>query len=105
MTGARKVPDLGLSITRARVLADFLDEFGQLLIEHRPLMYGFYAYGASVGLLVTGDTRRAREFARGAARYQPRPKYLLFYLFSLIPFSPTLARLSFSAKKMLYTFI
>src|SRR3989344_1283482 len=104
MTTARKVPDLELSITRARILAGFLDEFGALLIKHRPLMYGFYAYGASVGLLLAGETQRARKFARGAARQQPRPKYILFYLFSLIPFSPVLARWGFFVKKVLYSF-
>lgn len=102
MTKARKAPDLGLSITRARVLADFLDEFGRLLIANRPLMYGFYAYGASVGLLLAGDTRRARTFAREAAQQQPRPKYVVWSLFSHLPFSPTLARLGFSIKKVLY---
>ncbi|MEK7509182.1 MAG: glycosyltransferase family 2 protein [Patescibacteria group bacterium] len=104
MTKARKVPDIGLSIVRARVLADFLDEFGQLLIEHRPLMYGFYAYGASVGLLLAGETKRAREFARGAARQQPRLKYIFWSLFVSLPFSPALAWLGFSVKKVLYKF-
>ena len=98
VTTTRNIPNPALSITRARVLVEFLDEFGAQLLANCPSMYGFYAYGASVGLLLGGEVRSARKFAHGALRAQPRPWYLFFYLYSLVPFSSSLLWFLFSVK-------
>ncbi len=101
MTAARKIPNKALSISRARIIADFADDFSELLIKKRPMMYGFYAYGAAVGLLLGGETSRARRLSYAAAKYQPRPKYKLFYLFSLIPGAGMVLGALFDVKRAL----
>jgi glycosyltransferase involved in cell wall biosynthesis len=101
VSNKRKIPDIALSIERGAVLSDFLDEFGPLLTDHRPLMYSFYAYGAAVGLLLAGKTDRARRLAREAARMQPRIRYVGFWIFSLLPFSSWFLRKGFVFRKSL----
>src|SRR3989338_265276 len=110
MTRRRKIPSPELSVQRARVMEGFLGEFGETMLAKCPSLYGFYAYGAAVGLLLGGETTRARRPARGggagppaggAARCQPRPKYVLFYMYSLLPFSSALLWLLFSIKRAL----
>ncbi len=86
MTRARKIPNPGLSIVRARATADFLDAFGSTMMAGCPSLFGFYAYGAAVGLLLAGDTR-ARTYAWQAARCQPRAKYILFCCFAFVPYA------------------
>jgi|GEM_PF-287344 len=81
----RKKPDIEKSIKRARVLDDFLKEFGQNLLRHCPRNYATYAYGASVGLLLDGKTNQSKFYARKAAVSFPRWRYRLFFIFTLIP--------------------
>lgn len=100
MTAARKIPNKALSISRARIIADFADDFADLLKAKSPMMYGFYAYGAAVGLLLGGDVERSRRLAKAAMTYQPRTKYRLFYLFSLVPGSNFLLGFLFDVKSM-----
>ncbi len=101
VTNTRKAPDLKLSIQRATVLAAFLDDFGGKLTKNCPQMYGFYAYGAAVGLLLGGDMKKARTLARAAWRNQPRPKYLLLYVVSCIPGATIVWRILFRSKNVL----
>jgi glycosyltransferase involved in cell wall biosynthesis len=101
ITKVRNVTNTRLSIERARVLSEFIELFGAQLIAGCPHMYGYYAYGASVGLLLDGQTQKARVLAREAARYQPNPRYRFFRFFSLLPFSPALLRASFALKRAL----
>jgi len=98
LTSARRRLNGPLSLERGPILADFLDTYGRLYIEYSPALYGSYAYGASVGLLLARKSKRAREFAYDAARYQPRARYWGFYMFSLIPFSSALLRVLFAIK-------
>lgn len=98
MTATRKIPNKSLSISRARIIADFADDYFNLLTAKSPMMYGFYAYGAAVGLLLGGDVARSRRLAKAAATYQSRPKYWLFYIFSLVPGSSALLRVLFIVK-------
>ncbi|HEV3245155.1 MAG TPA: glycosyltransferase family 2 protein [Candidatus Paceibacterota bacterium] len=99
MTRARKIPNAELSIERAKVLDEFLDEFGAMILESCPRRFGYYAYGAAVGLLLDGESARARRRAREALRLQPRLRYLFFYAFAFVPFSPSLLWALFSAKR------
>lgn len=104
MTAARKIPNKALSISRARIIADFADDFAELLKAKSPMMYGFYAYGAAVGLLLSGDVARARRLARDAAKYQPRPKYRFFFVYSLLLGASLMLGLAFDAKRALMRF-
>lgn len=99
MTAQRKIPNAALSISRARIIADFARDFEPLLSKNCPQLYGYYAYGAAVGLLLGGESVQARNLAYAAAKNQPRAKYFAFYLFSLVPGSGMLLRILFVAKR------
>jgi hypothetical protein len=105
VTNTRRKPDPELSMERGRVLAKFLDRFGEDIVRNCPKRYGYYAYGAAVGLLLSGETKRAQEFARRALRYQPRARYRTLYWFSLMPLAPTLLGFAFRLAKMKYELV
>ncbi len=98
VTTRRNIPDAELSIARARVLVEFLDEFGGRLMASCPSMYGYHAYGASVGLLLARQLKDARKFAYRALLTQPRPRHIFLYLFTLMPFSSSVLRSLFALK-------
>jgi len=96
----RKVPNMDLSIRRARALVEFLDEFGADILSHCRGNYSWYAYGASVGLLLDGKTSDARRYAHRACSCQKtNVRYLCFYVFTLFPGSSFLFRWMFWVKK------
>jgi glycosyltransferase involved in cell wall biosynthesis len=103
MTLKRRTPNKALSISRARIIADFADDFAPMLMKSCPRLYGYYAYGAAVGLLLAAETQKSRRFAYAAARNQPRLQYVLFYIFSLMPGAGWILGLLFDAKSALMT--
>lgn len=102
VTNTRKAPNLALSVQRAKVLSAFLDDFGGTLTKSCPQMYGFYAYGAAVGLLLGGETKKSRSLAYAAYENQPRPKYFLLFIFTCIPGASFLSRILFARKRTVH---
>jgi len=100
VTNTRKAPNLALSIQRAKVLDAFLGDFCPTLTKNCPQMYGFYAYGAAVGLTLGGETKKSRVLAYAAWRNQPRPKYFMFYVLTCLPGASAICRMLFSRKNM-----
>ena len=96
----RNKADSALSIERAVALSKFLDDFGSQILTHCPQRYGYYGYGAAVGLLLAGDVDKARHLARESMRLQMRPRYVFFYIFTLMPFSSKLLAGLFSLKAL-----
>jgi glycosyltransferase involved in cell wall biosynthesis len=95
ITKVRSKRDAQLSIKRAGVIDEYLDEFGETILKHCPCRYGFHAYGASVGLLLAGKKKKALIYIFRAVRYTPRVWYVLFLFFALLPGSSRLLRLLF----------
>jgi glycosyltransferase involved in cell wall biosynthesis len=100
VTNTRRKPNAKLSIERGRVLAKFLDDFGETISRNCRPRFGYYAYGAAVGLLLAGDTERARALARQAATSQPRARYRMLYALTLLPSASSLLSLGFWFAKM-----
>jgi len=100
MTTQRKIPDINLSIKRARALDNYIEEFKNDYIKYCPSFLSMYSYGAAVGLLLDNKKARALHYARLMVRYNPRRiKYIVFLFFTLLPFSPNLLRWLFCLKK------
>jgi hypothetical protein len=100
VTNTRRRPDAALSIERGRVLAKFLDRFRADLARNCRPRIGYYAYGAAVGMLLAGETASARRLAREAVASQPRLRYRLLYIGTLLPFGSALLSLAFRFAKM-----
>jgi glycosyltransferase involved in cell wall biosynthesis len=100
VTNTRKAPNLALSVQRAKVLDTFLSDFGGTLKKSCPQMYGFYAYGAAVGLLLGGETKKARALSYAAWKNQSRPRYFLLFCLSCVPGASVLSRALFRRKNM-----
>lgn len=98
---SRKAPNIELSIKRGKALADFLNEFGNDIIKFCPENYGFYAYGAAVGMLLAGKKSEAIKLARDAAKHTPKIRYNLFYMLTILPLSPLILRFLFRVKRLL----
>jgi glycosyltransferase involved in cell wall biosynthesis len=95
----RKVPNVGLSIRRGQVLANFLKEFGQDILKFCHTKYSDYAYGAAIGLLLNGQKQQALELARLSMKYNTkRSRYMFFYWFVRLPLSSFILRLLFKLK-------
>ena len=95
----RKIPNVKLSIVRAGALVDFLKEFGNDIIKHCPNNYGYYAYGASIGLLLEGRKKETGLLMNTAIKYQPSFfQYKLVKLLAIIPFSRLILRFLFFLK-------
>lgn len=99
VTSRRNIPNVPLSIARGRELVAFIEEFDPQLRVSCPRMLGYYAYGATIGLLLDKKSWHARRLAWLGFRCQPRPRYAALFLFSLVPFSGSLLRLLFALKE------
>lgn len=64
LTRARTKKNPAHSIARAPYLAAYLEEFGSELKKNCPRRYADYAYGATLGFLLRGDTISARRWSR-----------------------------------------
>lgn len=102
LTLKRKIPNIKLSIKRALCIDGMLQKMGGDLLKVNKIKYSHNAYGASVGLLLGGQKMKAIRYAWLAAKYNPKKNYILFFLFSLLPFSSPLLRISFQIKKFLF---
>ncbi len=91
LTSVRKKANPTLSIERARALSEYLEEFMDDFRQLMPHHLANVAYGIAVGMLLDGQWRVGLKHAYFAFRYWPnRPKYVLFFVFALIPISPSL---------------
>ena len=96
LTSVRKKANPKLSIARAQALAEYLEEFFDDFKRLMPHHLANVAYGAGVGMLLDGQWRVGVRHAYYAFRYWPnRPKYMLFFLFALLPLSPVMLRFIF----------
>lgn len=98
----RKIPNAALSIVRAKCLESLLTNIGDDLKKFNKEKYSANAYGASVGLLLSGEKKKSIFYASQAMRYGKRLSYVAFFLFTLLPFSPLFLRSLFILKKKLF---
>lgn len=99
MTSLRKIPNVELSIHRSKAIARALRDFGPIILKNCAPRYGYYAYGAAVGHILSGDIEEGRALAHEALLRQPRARYRALYVLSLIPGSAHILRSLFSTKK------
>lgn len=98
----RRIPNVERSKKRAVALADFVDEFYDDFMRCCPQNVSTYAYGASVGLLLQNVRERSKKYARICWMHQKMNiKYLLFFLFTFIPFSPKILYALFGLRRRL----
>ena len=100
LTTIRKKSNISRSIQRTEPLCVFLESFGDGLIKTCPKRYSAYAYGAAVGLLLSGKKKKSLKLSWSAVQYhRQNVKYVLLFIFTPIPFSSTLLRFLFYLKK------
>ncbi len=88
LTKERKKTNVKRSIERFVHIVEYLNRFGTLLKNNCPGRYAAHAYGASVGLLLSGKNKQARIYAFNASKYSDWSlKYVVFALFTYLPFS------------------
>ncbi len=86
LTASRKKKSSEGSIERAPYLGEFLMRHEKALLAISPRRYADYAYGASIGYLLMGDTNHARAFAWRAWRNHLLSfKYLTLWKLSWMP--------------------
>lgn len=93
----RKKKNIDISIERSKHLTQFLEEFGEKLREACSGRYGAICYGASIGLLLSGDTISSRLYAH-RAWVADRHIFRFFALrvLTFLPGAESIARLLFS---------
>ena len=100
LTVIRKKSDASLSMDRTKHLTDFLDIFGDMLSANCPKRYSAYAYGTTVGLLLWKKKKESLLLSLRAIKNDKfNIKYSIFFIFSLIPFSPVILKFLFYIKK------
>lgn len=103
ITYKRKIPNIKLSISRARALDNFLQEFSADLLKFCPKKYSSYAYGSAVGLLLGKQKNKAIKYAFKAFQNDyKRLKFFFFFIFSILPFSSSLLRFLFHLKFFIF---
>jgi glycosyltransferase involved in cell wall biosynthesis len=102
LTTKRKIPNAPLSVVRAKCLEFLLTQIGDDLKKYNKEKYSANAYGASVGLLLSGEKIKSIFHAFQAVRYGKRLNYMAFFFFTLLPFSPSILRSLFAVKKRLF---
>ncbi len=103
ITYKRKIPNIKLSISRAKALDNFLQEFSADLLKFCPKKYSSYAYGAAVGLLLNKQKKQAIKYAFKAFQNDyKRLKFFLFFIFSMLPFSGSLLKFLFKLKFFIF---
>ncbi|QQR82384.1 glycosyltransferase family 2 protein [Candidatus Campbellbacteria bacterium] len=94
LTASRKKKNAQYAIERAPYLVAFLQKHGDILKNVCLGRYAAYCYGASVGLLLSGDVLLARSFSREACRYDNvNLKYWGFLFLAHIPGGSCLLRI------------
>ncbi len=90
LTKLRKKMNVYLSQERGPILDSFLSEYKTLYFEAQAYKkFSGYAYGAAVGLLLGGKHFKAIKRAWHAFYFSKRFGYLIFFLFTLLPFAPS----------------
>lgn len=89
LTKKRKKMNRMLSRERGEIFDVFLPKYKHLYFEAGvEKKYAAYAYGAAVGLLLNRKKGKAIQWAWEACRYSKNVTFIVFFLFSLVPFSP-----------------
>jgi glycosyltransferase involved in cell wall biosynthesis len=99
----RKKPNEALSMRRAKELDIFLKEFRSDYLRYCPKIYGNYAYGAAVGLLLSGEKKQAVLRSFESLRYGGVTlRFLAFFILTLLPFSSLILKSLFRVKRSIY---
>ena len=86
LTTNRKKPNINLSIERHPHMLNYLEKFGNNLLDACPGRYAAHAYGASLGLILDNQTKRARSLLLVAIKNYPRLLRCWFvFLLTLLP--------------------
>lgn len=101
LTSARRKPNIKYSIERSIPLDDYLSKYKHIMIEHNPGKYSAYAYGASLGFLLSGNVVKARQYAREAYKYQKKFSYALLLTLTYMPGGSFILKRLFLLKRSL----
>ncbi|MCK9282345.1 MAG: glycosyltransferase family 2 protein [Melioribacteraceae bacterium] len=98
----RKVPNVNRSILRAKALDAFLNDFKEDYLKYCPVLYSDYSYGVAIGFLLDWNIVGAYKSSFEAMYYSNfKLKYTILFIFSIIPISPALLRITFATKRFL----
>lgn len=87
LTRGRKKRVKERAIERAKYLARYIEDFGDMLRMVEPKRLAAYAYGAAIGLCLAGDRERALRFSTLATSHAPGTiRYILLRLTVQVPF-------------------
>lgn len=91
LTRARRLPNADSSVNRTPHLVEYLESFGDMLLQACPNMFAAHVYGATLGLLLSGQIAEARNMARRMQAVRPRNlRCQLLYWYSFMPFASPL---------------
>lgn len=86
LTALRKKRNAQRSIERAPHIVRFLKKYGEYLKKISPTRYADHCYGAALGLLLGGNVKNSRRYAREAAQNHPTYiSYWLLYTLACLP--------------------
>jgi glycosyltransferase involved in cell wall biosynthesis len=99
LTRKRKIPNIDYSILRAPHLVAYLERFGDRLRASCPCVYAAHAYGASLGLILSGEVSEARRLLLIAMRSYPRLFRCWFvYMLTILPGSSKILKIFFQIR-------
>lgn len=87
LTIKRKKLNINSSIIRADFILEHLNRFKDVYLKKCPRRYSDYAYGATLGFILKGDLKRARELASDSWSAYKNIRNFALWIFTKIPFS------------------
>lgn len=100
LTRKRKKPNIENSIVRAVPLYNHLKEFESIYLNNCPVHYANYAYGASLGLLLSDYKEKAIEMADIAFKYDSSRRNKILKNFLRAPFSKEILYVTFLLRQV-----
>ncbi len=87
LTIKRKKLNINSSINRADFISEHLNRFKDVYLKKCPRRYSDYAYGATLGFILKGDLKRARELASDSWSAYKNIRNFVLWILTKIPFS------------------